>query len=317
MQILKKSLVSIMALSFFFIITFSVKASAYPFFGVQTSYDDYLYFGNDDYPSNSKQGLTFSVDESSISFQSIVASVTTEYVPNSTLVDARQITDFAILANGRIVDEFEAAWDSNLNQWRTYYRLRIAFDDWNVGSNVTLQVVAIHTDNNLNQYAVAWSEPQGPFQLKPMPVIDKDAISVLELILARLNNLSAMLEMKLTQLTKAVEKIYTPSEATEQRFNNAVNSIKDKLPMDELIDQVDNANQVLEETRRKLQQPGTTIKIGGEFCFIPGVADSCFPVMDLTEWREQLLLFRTIIEAALWVYFFYMIFEKLTPKPRL
>lgn len=317
MQILKKSLVSIMALSFFFIITFSVKASAYPFFGVQTSYDDYLYFGNDDYPSNSKQGLTFSVDESSISFQSIVASVTTEYVPNSTLVDARQITDFAILANGRIVDEFEAAWDSNLNQWRTYYRLRIALDDWNVGSNVTLQVVAIHTDNNLNQYAVAWSEPQGPFQLKPLPVIDKDAISVLELILARLNNLSVMLEMKLTQLTKAVEKIYTPSEATEQRFDNAVNSIKDKLPMDELIDQVDNANQVLEETRRKLQQPGTTIKIGGEFCFIPGVAESCFPVMDLTEWREQLLLFRTIIEAALWVYFFYMIFEKLTPKPRL
>lgn len=306
-----------MALSFFFILAKDVNAYEYPYFGIQPSDDEYLYFGNDQWPADSRQGITFSVLESSISFQSVIAQVTTEYVAGSTFVEDRQVTDFFILANGRIVDFFEPVWDQETGKWRTSYRLRIAMQDWNVGSIVNLQVVAVTTDSSLRQHVVGWSSIQGPYQLKSLPVIDREALTVLEAILAKLSNMSAMLEMKLTQLTKAVEAIYTPTEATEQRFDNAVNSLKEKLPMEQLIEQVDNANKVLEESKKKLQNPGEKIELGGKFCFIPGVQETCYVFMDLTNWKEQLLLFRTIIEAALWVYFFYMIFEKLTPKPRL
>lgn len=314
---IKKSLVSLMALSFFFILAIKADAYTYPYFGVQPTDDEYLYFGNEDFPATSKQGITFSVYESSISFQSVIAQVTTEYVAGSTFVEDRQVTEFFVLANGRIVDFFEPAWDAEAQKWRTSYRLRLAFQDWNIGSIVNLQIVAISTNNALQQHVVGWSDVQGPYQLKSLPVIDREAVTLLESILAKLSNMSAMLEMKLTQLTKAVEDIYTPKPATEARLENAMNELQEKLPMNEMIEQVDEANRVLEESKRKLQSPGERIKIGGDFCFIPGVAESCFPVMDLTDWKEQLLLFRKIAEAALWVYFFYMLMEKLTPKPRL
>lgn len=312
-----------MALSFFLTVT-KIDAAAYPKFGPQPFDDDYLFWGNDEFPKTQSHGLTLTIQENSISFQSIIGAISLEYVPNSTLIDQREITRFYIIANGRVVDYFDAAWDGDTEKWRTYYPLRIALEDWNIGSLITLQVIAvthqedspIHPDYQ-NQYVVAWSNVMGPYQLKPLPVIDRDAIEVLEMILAKLAEIKSTMEVKLNAVQKAVEDIYTPSPAAEAQLQAAMDRLQDKLPMQEIFENVDEMNETLEESLKKMKKPGEELTLGGEFEMIPGVAASKVKFMDLTKWKEQLLLFRKICEAAIWVYFFYMLLEKITPKPRL
>lgn len=310
-----------LALSLFF--NAAAYADDYPLFGPQTLEDDYLRFGDDDFPKDSKHGLTLYLQESSISFQSIIGSVILDYVPNSTLIDERGITEFYIMANGRIVDFFTPVWDQNTGKFATNYPLRIKLDDWNIGSLINLQVVAIshREESNVpgyqNQYVVGWSDRLGPYQLKPLPVIDRDAIDVLNAILTKLDAMKSSLEGKLQQVQKAVEDIYTPTPAAEQQLQAAMDRLQEKLPMQEIFDKTDEINETLDRSLQKLKQPGERLYLGGEFEMIPGVAQSKVRFLDLTEWREQVLLFRRICEAAIWVYFFYMLLEKVTPKPRL
>jgi len=309
----------LLALSLFFNAA-AYAANDYPYFGPQPYDDDYVYFGNADYPADQPHGLTLTVSESSLSFQSVIAYLSVD----ANVIEDRGITEFYIMANGRLVDYINPAWDMEHERYKRYYRLRIKLDDWNIGSLINLQVVAAtHAEDNpanpayQNQYVVAWSGIEGPYQLKPLPVIDRDAITVLQQILNKLDAMKSSLEAKLNQVTKAVEDIYTPTPAAEQQLQAAMDRLQDKLPMQEIFDKTDEINQTLDRSLQKLKRPGERLYLGGEFEMIPGVAQSKVRFLDLTEWREQVLLFRRVCEAAIWVYFFYMLLEKVTPKPRL
>lgn len=317
-----------LALSLFLTTTVAA-AEDYPYFGPQTPSDDYLYWGNADYPKTQKHGISLTVLETSISFQSVIASAQLDYVPNSTIVDQRNITKFHVIANGRVVDSFEPSWDQESNKWRTNYPLRIALEDWNIGSLITLQIVATtHEDTDSldyqPHYVVAWSQAQGPYQLKPLPVIDRDAIEVLESILAKLGQIAAkldelkmMIEMKMNQLTEAVEKIYTPTPQAESALNAAMDNLTEKLPMTEMLNEIEDMNEVMKDTMAKLKEPGSELALGGDIQLIPMHPEYKYKLLDLTRMKDEVLLFRKIMEAAMWVYFFYMLLEKVTPKPRL
>lgn len=291
--------------------------------------DRYMYFGNDEHPRSAGYGgMTIEVDESSKSAQWINITVT---VPLELMLEG-EITKFYMLCNGKVCDEWYptmAEYPSGRVLPRNYYLVKPTISEL-IGTSVYFQAVAVTnrglTDSSL-QWAIAWSPYSETTTMKPLPVHDERSWEVLLAILAKLEQLRNMLESLLQQIKKAIEDIYTPKPETLAEFNAALNELEKKLPMLELAEQVDDFKDSLEESKRKLKRPGQELKLGGVFCIVydyvaAGGKMACaaggqITFLDLTPWREQVLLFREVINASIWVFFFYMLFKFLTPKPRL
>lgn len=291
--------------------------------------DRYMYFGNDEHPkSQSYGGIEINVDESSKSAQWINIGVV---VPRA-LHAERSIDKFYMLCNGKVCDEWyptQMEYPNGTIDFRNYYLIKPTISEL-IGTAVYFQVVAVHTNRHGDetlQWAVAWSEYSQTTVMKPLPVHDEKSWDVLLQILAKLEQLRNMLESLLQQIKKAIEDIYTPKPETLAEFNQAMNELEKKLPMLELAEQADEFQRSLEDAKRKLKRPGEELKLGGRVCLVYGNVSaggqmSCVQggevtFLDLTQWRTQVLLFRTIMEATIWVFFFYMLFKMLTPKPRL
>jgi hypothetical protein len=295
----------------------SAYAEDYPFFGPQPPEDDYLYFGDSTYPKLQQHGLTLSLQEESISFQSIIGSVTLQYVPNSTLIDERQITQFYVIANGRVVDMFQPAWDVENETWRQHYPLRIALADWNIGSLVNLQVVAVsHREENptnpdyQNTYAVAWSEQMGPYQLKPQPVIDRDAIEVLQMILAKLEQMRSDITGKLSQIDASIKAIYEIPPATQAKFDNALANLQSKLPTEQVKQQTEQVANIVKDSANRIQNAPQKIKFG-EINWM-GVVTT--PAVDFTDFMDDIEKMRVLLQIMLWCEFFYFVILILRPR---
>lgn len=315
---MKRLLVAIMiGVSVLGLMPLSVYASGYPMFGPQSPEDDYLYFGDDTYPRQQQHGITFTVNESSMSFQSVIASVTLEYVPGSTLIDQRQISYFYVLANNRIVDTFEPVRDSETGKWRNNYQLRIAMEDWNIGSIVNLQVVAVSPRERStdwvdydNHYVVAWSGVNGPYQLKSLPVIDREALTVLEAILAKLEQLRSTLSAQLAQIDQSIKKIYEVTPQTQSKFDAALSNLQSKLPTEQVKNEAEQVQKIIEDSANRIKNTPQKIKFG-EINWM-GVVTT--PALDFTTFEEQLKLIRKILAITLWCEFFYFVILVLRPR---
>jgi hypothetical protein len=72
----------------------------------------------------------------------------------------------------------------------------------------------------------------------------------------------------------------------------------------------------MKESLANLKSPDNSeMKFGGKFRLIPELPESEVTFLDLSEWKEQVLLFRTVLNAMIWVYFFQMLLNRLAPKP--
>lgn len=307
----------LIGVSAFGLMPLSAFADTYPMFGPQSPEDDYLYFGDDTYPRSEQHGITFTVNEASTSFQSIIGAVNLEYVAGSTLIDQREISYFYVLANNRIVDTFEPVRDSETGKWRTNYQLRIALSDWNIGSIVNLQIVAVSprersTDwvNYDNHYVVAWSGVQGPIQLKSLPVIDREAITVLEAILAKLEQLKNTLASLLAQIDASIKKIYEVSPQTQAKFDAAMANLQSKLPTEQVKQQANQMQQIVEDSADRINNTPQKIKFG-EINWMGVVVT---PALDFTQFEQQIKAIRKIAEITLWCEFFYFVILVLRPR---
>lgn len=292
----------------------SVFADTYERFGPQPQDDDkYLYFGSADTPKTVRNGLSLVVDATSISYQSVKASLSVDYE----LIQNRNIAGFLITANGVVVDKVEAYFDNSLDDptYSEVYYLDLDISNAYIGSDVYFQAVGIQQVSSSTQYVVAWSQETPTYRFKPFPVIDREAIGVLEGILQKLDQLQKSLENKMDRMTKAVEAIYTPSPETHAEFNRSLDQLMDKMPMKDLADQVSEINDTLERSKDQLTSTESSdLKFGGKFRLIPELAESEVSFLDLSEYRDQVILFRTVLEAMLWIYFFHMIMNRFTPR---
>lgn len=331
MKYIKTGVVATIALLLFCSTAYADWGSDQPFYTslVDIDKDKYMYFGNDQHPkSQGYGGITISPDESSKSAQWININVV---VPRELFAE-RGIDKFYMLCNGKVCDEWYPTmmeYPNGTIDFRNFYVVKPTISEL-IGTAVYFQVVAVHTNRDGDealQWAVAWSPYSETTVMKPLPVHDEINWNVLLAILAKLEQLKNMLESLLQQIKKAIEDIYTPKPETLEAYNQAVSNLEKKLPMMELAKQADNFKKSLEDAKRKLKRPGEDLKLGGKIFLVwdyDQASGSMVPVsqsevhfLDLTEWREQVLLFRTIMEATIWVFFFYMLFKLITPKPRL
>ncbi|MEI7028340.1 hypothetical protein [Paenibacillus sp. y28] len=273
------------------------------------SKDKYYVFGDGSQSNKSQNGLTLNVDASSISYQSVKATLTMDYQ----LIQDRSITKFIILANGVYVDYVTPYWDTDQNVWSEYYYLDINITDQYIGSDVYFQAVALHTETSGAEYVVAWSQETPTYAFKAFPVTDSDTHGLLAAILQKLQEIKDTLSSKLDAVKKAVEDIYTPSPAAEAKMHSSIDNFMDKLPTTEMAKEVSKITDALEDSRKKLNQPGSTMTFGQQFDLVPGEGIYIY-ILDLTEWQTEAKLFRTIMQAALWLWFFQALFAWLSPK---
>lgn len=308
-------------LGLFVVLSFFLTTTSYAYnsYGPQTSIEDkYLYFGSETEPSGVRNGITITVDPESISFQTVKAMITID----DGLIEERGIDGVYIMANKVVVDKFFIYYDNAEGAYKRNYYVDLDVDTSKIGSNVYFQAVGVHAEVDPDfgeiQYVVSWSEQTGTYELKPLPVIDRAAIEVLYAILAKLESLKAMMEAKLAAIQKAIEDIYTPSPEAEAKLQTSMDNFMDKLPMKEMQEKIDDLNDALQESKDQLSDPDTSsLKLGGKFRLIPELAESEITFLDLTEYKDQVKLFRTIMEAAFWVYFFYMLLKMITPSTQI
>lgn len=303
--------------------SFSYVAAAdvvYPNFGPQAyQVHKYYYFGDSEFSQTARQGIDISVDASSVSYQSVKATVTMDW----NLIQDRQITKFIILANGVNVDEFEPYFDQSLDPpaYKEYYYLDINVSDQYIGSEVYFQVVGIQQDEiftgGSNVYVKAWSQQTPSVHLKPLPVIDRDAgvkldrsNSLLEQILAKLEELKLSLEGKLDTINKSIKEIYEIKPETQARFDAALADLEMKMPTKQAEDNVDQLKDIIDDSSDRVKNADNELKFG-EISYM-GVIDA--PLLDFTEVSESVEKMRKLMEITIWIAFFIFVIRILTPK---
>ena len=301
--------VLLLAASFFISVA---SAADYPSFGPQPfDINKYYYFGNTIYPAESRQGLSIQLDPTSVSYQSIKATVTLDY----NLIMDRQITMFHVLANGVLVDSFEPYFDTDLSPplYREFYYIDINVSDQYIGSDNYFQVVGVkegkHFDGSNNDYVVAWSELTETIHFKDLPTTDADTHTLLQAILDMLQDLKNSLEGKLDQLKQAIENIYEIKPETQQRFDNASAALQAKLPSQQISNEMQTVSNLMDQSKSIIDNGPKDLQFakvnmyGMEFYFI-----------DFTEVRDQVDKIRNLMKLILWCEFFIFVIRLLVPK---
>lgn len=293
---------------------FLLPTSAFAFgsYGPQTKYDDkYYYWGDVDEQPLARNGIDVVIDSTSVSYQSVKATITVDWK----LIEERNIVGFAILANGVNVDMVDTYFDSTIDPpgYREYYNADFDISNQYIGSTVYFQVLGI-TRSGDDAYVVAWSQQTPTYTFKPFPVIDRTAITWLQSIWYKLQDIYDLLNEKLSKISDQLDKLFTPSPAAEANLDNAVQNFLDKMPMQEMAEKVQEMNDAMQDSLNQLHQPGERMTFGGKFRFMPDDPASEVDFLDLTEFRDQVMLFRTIMEATIWIFFFYGLLRTITPK---
>lgn len=299
---------------------FTYAAAPYVSYGPQTYQDHkYYYFGDSSHSALSRNGIDISVDTSSISYQSVKATVTMDY----NLIMDRGITKFIVLANGINVDEFEPYFDRSLDpiRYKEYYYLDINVSNQYIGAQAYFQVVALHQDDintpSGNVYVTAWSQESPTIHMKPLPVTDSDthglineSNNLLQQILDKLDKLRMDLLMKLDQLQNAVEKIYTVTPETQSKFDLAMQNLQDKLPTQQIQEQMNEAKEMLDDSADQIKNTEQKLVFGR----ITWMGTVTTDALNFTEMEQLIEKMRKILQIALWCEFFYGIFLILRPR---
>lgn len=297
-----------------------VSAAAGPNFGPQTyQVHKYYYFGDQTYNEKSRQGIDISVDQTSISYQSVKATVTMDH----NIINDRQITRFIVLVNGINVDEFEPYFDRTLNPptHKEYYYLDVNVSNQYIGSNAYFQIVALserkYFEGSDNVFVVGWSQESPTIRLKPLPVTDSDTHGLinesnilLDKILAKLEQLRMDMMMKLDQVQKAVEDIYTVKPQTQAKFDQAMNNFKNQLPPEQIKRELEQMKDMLDNSAKQIEGTKQELKFG-QITWMGAVTT---PAIDLTEVADHVEKLRNILKIALWCEFFYAVILILRPR---
>src|SRR5690606_30933732 len=86
------------------------------------------------------------------------------------------------------------------------------------------------------------------YLFKPLPVIDREAIGILNAILAKLQELKDALTGKLDQLKASIEKIYTVTPETQTKFDNALDQLQSKVPTEQLKDEFNTVKDLMDNS---------------------------------------------------------------------
>jgi hypothetical protein len=303
-------------------------AADYPSFGPQT-YENhkYYYFGDSTYDSGSRQGVSLDVDSSSISFQSVKATVTLDY----NLVLDRKITKFVVLANGVNVDEFEPYFDNSKSpgEYLAYYYLDLNISTQYIGSDVFFQIVGLSGDINTdptmkNVFVTAWSMQTPTYSFKPLPVYDRQAVdnliynnglttisnNLLQAILDKLNELKLSLEGKLDKIDASIRAIYEVQPETQAKFDLSLANLQAKLPTEQVKDQVTQVTDLMNESADRIANADNGLKFGS----VTYMNVITVPLLDFTEMEDSVRKLRLFIEITIWISFFIFVIRILTPK---
>ncbi|SFF49405.1 hypothetical protein SAMN04487969_15513 [Paenibacillus algorifonticola] len=308
LRFIRIMLIGVIALALF---PFSTYAAGTPYFGPQGQ-DDFLWYGDDEFPKSEEQGITLNVDETSLSFQSVIGEVTM----SPSIVENREIVRFYVTANNRIVDYFDPAWDQTTNQYRSTYWLRIAMDDWNIGTRVYFKIVAVTSSSSFEigdpfvGYVVAWSNQTPTYQLKPLPVSDSDTHGWLKKIFDLLEELLTAMNSKLAEINANVKKIYEITPQTQAKFDAAMANLQAKLPTEQMKNEMQNAQQVVQNSANRIENTPQKVKFG-EIHWMGVVTTDA---LDFTDFMELIDKIRTIVKITLWCEFFYFVILILRPR---
>jgi hypothetical protein len=314
--------------------SFIAFADATPSFGPQTyQVHKYYYFGDAEFAKGNRQGISIAVDASSVSYQSVKATVTMDY----NIINDRQITKFIILANGVNVDEFEPYFDTAESPpvYKEYYYLDINVSDQYIGSDVFFQVVALHQDNmftpSSNVFVVGWSQETPTVRLKRLPVTDPDTHGLinetngligvtnnlirvsndwLNKIWLKLDEMKMELLAKLEQIDKDIKRIYEVTPQTQAKFDAAIANIEMKMPTKQMEEKVQELQDMMNESKDLIE--GTEQKLTfGEFDWMGTVHTALLDFSQLVDVLEKM---RRILQIALWCEFFYFVVLVLRPR---
>ncbi|USG68557.1 hypothetical protein NDK47_27545 (plasmid) [Brevibacillus ruminantium] len=280
--------------------------------------DGYIRFGDRDNPPTQPNGISIMVDESSISHT--LVNIAVAMWPG--LIKQRKIDKFLLIANGKIVEEF---WPLKVEDEETgefidsgFYIVKPSIAEL-IGTRSYFQVVAVQIEGD-GQYAVAWSNVTPEIQMKPLPVKDEEAISVLYAILEKLKEILAklaeiipllqkMLDM-LQKISKQIETMFTPSPAAAARLEEAAKNLFEKTPIDDIQKQMDKTKDMF--TNTPTNRPLSELTFGEKRDWF-GTGRSHY-LIDLTDWKEYLKVMRALMDAAVWVLFFLFLIRYLQPK---
>lgn len=283
--------------------------------------DGYIYFGNDKYPSNKAYDININVDESSTSSQWVNIGVTVAH----DVIENRGIEKFYILANGKIVDTFyPALYQNKLDEivYRGYYEVKPSITEL-IGTNVFFQIVGVHNEDAIYEQAVAWSGISDIVTFDDLPVYDKIAVGWLEQIYYKLkellnaiNSLNNVLANLLTKLTKTIENMFTPSEQAMTRFEDAKKNLFEATPIDDIQNEMQGMTDALQEQKEHLQagvDENTEVIVFGEKRDWFGFGTELY-LFNLTDFKEEIMMFRELLSAILWIEFFFFLTFYLSPK---
>lgn len=300
--------------------TFVSSAFAYYRSPVDVDGDNYVRFGSADYPQFEEYGLTLTIVEQSISH----SWVDLQMRMWGGLVDQREIDKFLLLANGKIVEEFypQLVDTDEGPKWSSWYQIKPSVMEL-IGSTVYFQVVAVQThthSNGVSQYAVAWSEPTKEIMMDDLPVKDKEAISILYAILEYLKKILAKLEQMLPlmqemrdllqKISKQIETLFTPTPQAASRLEQAAMDLMLKTPAADMVDQSKKVQDMFSNT--PTNRPMSELAFGDKRDWF-GTGRSHY-LIDLTEWRELVQIMRNVMDAAVWVMFFFFLIRYLQPR---
>lgn len=268
--------------------------------------DTYFYFGDDELLSTSSNGIKIELDETSMSYQSIRAVVT---LPVG-LIEARGIDKFHILVNGnKKIDEFDPHQSNWEDSFRRYYLITINVTDDYISSRMYFQIIGTASSND-GEYVVAWSGLTQDLDFKDLPVVDTEAISWLQAIYNKLDELLSSLSNLLSEINESIKKIYEIEPETQERFDNALSTLKSKLPQEQLNDEFNHVKDLMDESVDKINNADQHITFG-EIHWMNVYTSSA---LDFTEYMEYIEKLRTILKVALWIEFFYFVIRILVPK---
>jgi hypothetical protein len=316
---MKKIVAAIMGIVMFAIPVLVYAADDYYRSEIDTTGDGYITFGDAEHPRDEEYGIRIWVNEESIAAQWV--NIDVEILnTDQHIIFERDIDKFLILANGKIIDFFYPSWERD-SEGRLvplgYYTVKPSIPEL-IGTDVQFQIVGIQ-DNNVAQYAVAWSNITDTIRMDPLPVKDEEAINVLYMILHKLgeilNRLTSM-ENKLTALlekiSRQLETMLTPSPEASARLEKAAQDLFNATPMAEMQQQNDFLKNTFTDSINRLEQPYSRLTIGEKRDWL-GIGME-FYLIDLTELQDQVKLMRNFLEAVIWIEFFMFLLFYLAPK---
>jgi len=279
--------------------------------------DDYIYFdAPEGHQKDEEFGIELEVDEDSRSAQWINLYFSIE----QEILDDGKADAFLILANGKIVDVVYRQYTRNKEDElldRLWYEVKPSIPEL-TGTNVFFQIIAVqehHTKGIKNYYAVAWSNVSDTVKMDDLPVKDNEAISVLTAIYEKLHDKLSETNSLLNKLNKEVETMFTPSEQAKEKLDEAMKELKEKLPTEELKLEMEQMKNTFESSKDSLTKEGSKLTFGEKADYLQiGVE---FYLLDLTELKDMVFIFRNSLRMVIWVEFFTMIIFFLLPRLKL